>query len=223
MRSLDINGLTIEWLGHDCFKIKNKIIVYFDPFRIPENLEKANLILITHEHFDHCSIEDLLKIVDKNTIVVAANICRKSDLPNIENRVKKIIYMKPGSTLTIDDIKIETIPAYNVNKFRSPGVPFHPKGESRVGFILTYEGKRIYHAGDTDHISEMKNLSNIDIALLPVSGTYVMTPEEAAEAVKDINPKLAIPMHFNSIVGSTVDAMRFRELSEKFTRVEILE
>ncbi|MEM5801847.1 MAG: MBL fold metallo-hydrolase [Candidatus Aenigmatarchaeota archaeon] len=223
MGAISLNGLKIEWLKHDCFKIKDKRVIYFDPFQLSNELEPADLILITHEHFDHCSIEDIQKIIKKTTIIVAAEICKKSDLPSIEGKVKKIVYMKPNSTLPIDEITIEAIPAYNVNKFKAPGVPFHPKGENRVGFVLNYEGKRIYHAGDTDYIPEISSLKNIDVALLPVSGTYVMTAEEAAEAVKNFRPKLTIPMHIEGgVVGTYRDARRFKDLASNFTKVEIL-
>ncbi len=224
MSNFVLGELKIEWLGHDCFKIKNKIIIYIDPFQIKnKEMEKANLILITHEHFDHCSLEDIQLIADKKTIIVAAEICKKGELQYMEGKVKRIFYLKPNSSISIDDIKIEAIPAYNTNKFRSPGVPFHPKGESRVGYVLNIEGKRIYHAGDTDNISEMRDLKNIDLALIPVSGTYVMTAEEAADAVQNFKPKFAIPMHWGSIVGSRKDAERFKELTKNFCHVEILE
>jgi len=223
MKTLNLGNLSVEWLGHDCFKVKNKRIIYFDPFELKGKLEQADLILITHEHFDHCSTGDLKKIIKKETIVIAADICRKTDIPILEGGVKKIVYIKPKSTFTIDEIKIETVPAYNTNKFRSPGVPFHPKGENRVGYILNLDGKRIYHAGDTDLIPEMGSLKDIDLALLPVSGTYVMTSEEAVEAVKTIKPKFALPMHYGEVVGSREDAEKFKRMAESFTQVAILE
>jgi len=117
-------------------------------------------------------------------------------------------------------VVIEAVPAYNLNKFREPGTVFHPRAEKRLGFIAALDGTRVYFAGDTDFIPEMKSIK-CDIALLPVSGTYVMTAEEAAEAAKAINPKIAVPMHYGAIVGSEADAKKFKSLV-KNCQVEIL-
>src|SRR3989454_776023 len=127
-------------------------------------------------------------------------------------KVKEVKAVKPGDKVAFGDITIEVVPAYNLNKFREPGKPFHPKEDGKVGFILSVNGVRVYHAGDTDTIPEMKGFKT-DVALLPVSGTYVMTPEEAAEATRMIKPKLAIPMHYGAIVGSENDAEKFKQLA----------
>lgn len=212
-------NINIEWLGHDGFKIsKANYNIYIDPYKINDN-EKADIILITHGHFDHCSIEDISKLIKENTNVVVTADC----ISNV-GRFKKIKLkvVEPNSALEVDGIKIQTIPAYNLNKFRSPGQVFHAKVESWVGYILTIGKIRIYHAGDTDFIPEMKKLNNIDVALIPVSGTYVMTPEEAAQAVNYIKPKVAIPMHIGSVVGSKEDAETFKSLVKEGIKVEIL-
>ena len=185
----------IEWLGHDGFLIKgdDKTIV-MDPFEVKGH-EPAHIILITHEHYDHCSPEDVKKIQrDFTVIVTEANSARK-----LSGDVRVV---QPGDKLTVFGIPIEAVPAYNTNK------NFHPKDKGWLGFIVTVNGVRIYHAGDTDLIPEMDTLQ-VDIALLPVSGTYVMTAEEAVEAAKRIKPKLVIPMHYGTIVGSEDDARRF--------------
>jgi L-ascorbate metabolism protein UlaG (beta-lactamase superfamily) len=210
------SNIKINWLGHSGFKIDNSKVIYIDPFRINQN-EKANLILITHEHYDHLSLEDINKIYSDHTIIIASNVC-KSSLINFKN----VKFINPGNKLKIDDIEIEAVYAYNVNKFRSPGIPYHQKEDKKLGYILTVNNTRIYHAGDTDLIPEMNNLKNIDIALLPVSGKYVMDVNEAVEAVKIIKPKLAIPMHYASIVGTKEDAKNFQKLANKFCKVEIL-
>jgi L-ascorbate metabolism protein UlaG (beta-lactamase superfamily) len=210
-------NLEILRLVHSAFKIRSDKVIYIDPFNLPENQEKGDLVFITHEHFDHFSIEDLKKICDEKTIIVASALC-KDGLKDLT--YKEIKFIEPHQEFKIEGINVETIPAYNINKFREPGKVFHPKGEPRVGYVLEIDGVRIYHAGDTDSIEEMKNLKNIDIALLPVSGTYVMTAEEAAESVEVINPKIAIPMHYGAIVGSSEDAKRFKELSK--VQVEII-
>lgn len=205
---MKILGIDIKWLGHDSFKIKTDKVIYIDPFQIEPD-EKADLIFITHEHFDHCNPEDIEKLIKDDTVLVGIPLCKDS-FSKFSSDVKEIIYLKPNQKKTIEGIEVETVPAYNVNKFREPGKPFHPKQDGKVGYILNIDGKRIYHAGDTDLIAEMKNFGNIDIALLPVSGTYVMTAEEAVNAVDWIKPKIAIPMHYKKIVGTQEDALKFK-------------
>lgn len=207
---MKFDDIEIEWLGHDGFKIKNSNIICIDPFKIKDN-EKADLILITHEHYDHLSLEDINKIYSNNTMIVAAEIC-KDNLNNFKN----VKFVNPEDKLKIFDIEIEAVHSYNINK------KFHLKSENRVGYIININNTRIYHAGDTDLIPEMNNLKNIDIALLPVSGTYVMDVNEALECVKIIKPKIAIPMHINSIIGTIKDAEEFKEKASKYCKVEIL-
>lgn len=180
-----------------------------DPFKIRPIPDKADLLLISHEHFDHLSLDDIKKVSSDKTTIITIPACKK-ELSSV--KAKEIKTVKPGDKLSVGEIAVEAVPAYNLNKFREPGKPFHPKEDGKVGFVVSIKGVRVYHAGDTDPIPEMKNVKT-DIALLPVSGTYVMTPEEAAEAAKMIRPKLAIPMHYGAIVGSDTDAERFKQLS----------
>ncbi len=187
----------IHWLGHDTFKIVGEKVIYTDPFKIKKKDEEADIILITHEHYDHCSPDDVKLVQGPNTVIVTTADCAKK----LTGKVKTV---KPGDTITVEGIEIEAVPSYNTNK------QFHPKPNGWVGYIFTVKGQRIYVAGDTDYIPEMKNF-RVDIALLPVSGTYVMTAEEAVKAALDIRPKIAIPMHYGSIVGSKDDADRFAE------------
>jgi len=189
----------IHWLGHDSFRLEGEVTVYIDPWKLPPNSPKADIILITHDHYDHCSPEDVAKIQKADTVIVTIPAAARK----LKGEVKTV---KPGDKITVKGIEIEAVPAYNTDK------PFHPKGAGHVGFIVTLGGKRIYHAGDTDFIPEMKGLK-VDIALLPVSGTYVMTAEEAAKAAEAIKPEVAIPMHYGEIVGSERDAERFKELT----------
>ena len=188
----------IHWLGHDSFRIDGPATIYVDPWQLPAGVPQADLVLVTHDHYDHCSPKDVTRISKADTVIVTIAAAAKK----LKGDVRVV---KPDDSLTVKGIPIEVVPAYNVNK------KFHPRDAGHVGFIITVDGQRIYHAGDTDFIPEMKDFK-VDIALLPVSGTYVMTADEAANAAKAINPKVAIPMHYGEIVGSREDAERFREL-----------
>ncbi len=204
------NEIELTWLGHASFLISHRGRTYYiDPFKIKAG-EKADAVLVTHEHFDHLSLEDIRKIMKPDTYLVAPENCRDK-LKLLRAGIMKIV--RPGDSLEVKGARIEAVPAYNVNKFRAPGVVYHPKEESSVGYVIELDDVRIYHAGDTDFIPEMRDLK-VDIALVPVSGTFVMTPEEAAEAVNTFKPKIAIPMHYGAIVGSRSDAEKFKELAE---------
>ena len=197
----------MTWLGHDAFRIDGSKTVYFDPYNIEPGI-KADLVLVTHDHFDHCSPDDVDKIVQPETVIVT----EKDSAKKLSGTVKIV---KPGDSLAVDDVKIEALPAYNTNK------DFHPKANGWLGFVLEMDGVRVYHAGDTDFIPEMKAL-NVDIALLPVSGTYVMTADEAVEAALAINPGVAVPMHYGAIVGDSSDADVFKAKLERKVKVRIL-
>jgi len=207
------------WLGHDCFKVKAAgLTIYFDPYEIKGG-EPADIVFASHGHFDHLSPGDIAKISTGETVVVTT----PSSKPQLSGvKLKEVLTVKPGDRVEVKGVEVQAVPAYNVNKFMSPGRVFHPKEEGGVGFLVTLAGVKIYHAGDTDLIAEMEGLQP-DVALIPVSGTYVMTAEEAAEALKKIKPKVAIPMHYGSIVGSPEDAEKFRQLAPKEVQVVILE
>jgi L-ascorbate metabolism protein UlaG (beta-lactamase superfamily) len=140
---------SIHWLGHDSFRIDGPPVVYFDPWQLTGDLPTADLVLVSHQHGDHCSPADVKKVSDAHTIVVANKLAAEA-LPGARA-------VAPGDSLTLKGIKIEVVPAYNVNKFRAPGVPFHRKPDQHVGYIVTMDGMRVYFAGDTDHIPEMKD------------------------------------------------------------------
>lgn len=205
----EYRGLKISWLGHDSFKIKNGKTVIIDPFKIRPTSDKADILLISHEHFDHFSLDDIKKVVNENTTILTIPVVKK-ELSGL--KVKEVKAVKPGDKLKLGDVSVEVVPAYNLNKFREPGKVFHPKEDGKAGFIIGINGVTVYHAGDTDAIPEMKGLKP-DVALLPVSGTYVMTPEEAAQAAKMVEPRLAIPMHYGVIVGTEKDAQKFKQLT----------
>jgi len=197
----------IHWLGHDTFKIVKDVVIYTDPFKI-KNKDNADIILITHEHFDHCSPDDIKKLQTNDTVIIAPKDC----IAKLSGNVKAIT---PGKRITVKGITIEAIPAYNTNK------QFHPRSNQWAGYIITIDTMRIYMAGDTDYIPEMKSLKNISIALLPVSGVYVMTADEAAQAALTIQPAVAIPMHYGSIVGTIADAKKFESLLKGKVQVVI--
>jgi L-ascorbate metabolism protein UlaG (beta-lactamase superfamily) len=190
----------IHWLGHSAFRIEDTSTqIYIDPYKLPENLPKADIIFITHAHYDHFSIEDIARIKKDNTIIVATK--------DVTSKIGKgTVTVVPGQNYTVGRLKVMTVPAYNLDK------KFHPKGNNWVGYIITLSsGQRIYHAGDTDFIPEMRKVIT-DIALLPCGGTYTMTAQQAAEAANTFKPKVLIPMHWGEVVGSKADAEEVKKL-----------
>jgi L-ascorbate metabolism protein UlaG (beta-lactamase superfamily) len=202
-------NIELKWLGHSSFMILfNNQIIYIDPYKIQweeYEVEKADIIFITHSHYDHCSIEDMQKLSKDGTMIVCTADCQ-SKLAKISRKII-VKLVSPGDRLNFEKEKIDfwTIPAYNIGK------PIHTREEDWVGYILSLGGTQIYHAGDSDFIPEMKKLSTvkIDIAMLPIGGTYTMNGGEAATAAKFIQPKIAIPMHYGSIAGTGEDAKQF--------------
>ena len=205
---INVEGVEIRWNGHDGFRFdSNNKRIYVDPYKLIKEYDDkndANIILISHNHFDHLSIEDINKIVNKNTKICTSEECLDSLKKNYP--ANDIILLEPGETKKIieDGITITGIEAYNTNK------NFHPKKDKKIGFIIETNNLSIYHTGDTDIIPEMEKV-NPDVLLAPVSGTYVMTAQEAIKATNEIikPKKLAIPMHYGTIVGTVKDAEDF--------------
>jgi L-ascorbate metabolism protein UlaG (beta-lactamase superfamily) len=204
-------GFELTYLEHDTFRIRaGGLVVYTDPFQImPQNI-KGDIVTITHDHYDHMSESDLRKVTSENTIIIASVNCADK-LKAFEAKEK--LFVKPGSRIERLGLTFEAVPAYNINKFRGPGIVFHPREYLGVGFVIDYSGSKLYHAGDTDNIQEMGSLKDISVALLPVSGTYVMTPEEASKAAAVIRADVSVPMHWGAIVGKREDALKFQELA----------
>jgi len=190
----------ITWLGHASFRIEGEgMVIYVDPWKL-KSAKEADLILITHSHHDHLSEDDISKVRGRRTAIIGST--------DVASKLPGAIPMRPGDEREVMGVKVEAHRAYNPKK------QFHPKENDWVGFVVDIGGYRIYHSGDTDVIPEMKGLKDIDVALVPVGGTYTMNAEEAAEAVKLIGPKKAMPMHWGDIVGSRKDAKKFQRLAD---------
>ncbi len=203
----------IKWLTHACFRITTNTgyVIYTDPYKIESGETPADIILASHDHFDHADGKSIKNIIQEDTVV----ICPKSSSSKLAKFNAKGI--DPNDSLDIEGIRITAVPAYNPNK------AFHPKGNKWIGFIIEVDGKRIYHAGDTDVIPEMKNVSDIDVALIPVGDTYTMGFKEAVECLNIIKPKIAVPMHdwdkdlneFSKMVSSTDSGVKVEILKGK--------
>ena len=190
------------------------IIIWFDPYKLPESENRADYVFITHSHFDHLSFEDIEKIATKKTHFFAPYDC----IPKLADAgYKKFTSVEPGTKDEIEDnILVETVPMYNLKK-----TTYHPRGNKWVGYILTIEGKRIYHTGDTERIPEMKDI-NCDIVFVPLGQTYTMdSVEDAVEAVLDVKAKIAIPFHYGLYEGKNEDAIKFKGLLEGKVEVVI--
>ncbi len=221
---MEVRGIKIDFLGHSGFLISNENgkRIAIDPYNISDNVDKVDIILITHSHYDHCSIKDISKLVKEGTILVVT--------PDSQSKITKIDgvemqIVEVGDELEFGNVKIEALPAYNVGK------DFHPKNENWLGYLVKVNDVVVYHTGDSDKIPEMEKLTGYGkegiefVVLLPVSGTYVMNVEEAVEVALMLKPDLVIPMHYGAGVAGTVeDAKKFVELcKEKGLRAELLE
>jgi L-ascorbate metabolism protein UlaG (beta-lactamase superfamily) len=207
MRTVETRTAGIHWLGHDSFRVDGSRTVYFDPFKIAAG-PLADLILVSHEHYDHCSPDDIDRIRGPQTVIVTEKDAARKLVGDVR-------ILKAGESLAVGTLRVEALPAYNIDK------RFHTRDKGWLGFVVEMDGRRIYHAGDTDFIPEMAGL-RVDVALLPVSGTYVMTASEAAQAALAIRPGVAIPMHYGAIVGGIEDADRFRQALSGKVPVTIL-
>lgn len=195
------NKITINC--HSSIKITDNKIIYFDPYKINDNYKDADIIFITHDHYDHFDVDSINKIIKDDTILVIPDKMNVENLLEINS--KNIVKVLPNKTYDIRGYKIETIPSYNINK------NFHPKENNWVGYIITINNERIYVAGDTDITSENKKVK-CDIALVPIGGKFTMNYNEAAEFINLIKPKTVIPTHYAEIIGSKIDGENFKKL-----------
>ena len=194
----------IEVLYHSSIKINKEKTIYIDPFKIDKDYNDADIVFITHDHFDHYSEEDIDKVINENTtIIIPEELLTKLLRKGINKNA--IITVEPNKKYIVQGIKFETIPAYNTNK------TFHPKENDWIGYIIMLDGIRYYIAGDTDITEENKKVK-CDVAFVPVGGTYTMDFKEAAQLINEIQPKIAVPTHYGSIVGTEQDATDFIKL-----------
>lgn len=204
----------LEVLCHSSIKINKEKIIYIDPFKINENFNDADIVFITHSHYDHYSKEDINKIKKDDTKIIAPKETIEKLLQE-GYKQKNIIAVEPNKEYKVEGIKFETISAYNIDK------KFHPKENEWVGYIIELQGIRFYIAGDTD-INEENRKAKCDVAFVPVGGTYTMNYKEAANFINEIKPKIAVPIHYGSVVGTKQDAINFIGLVESNIRCEIL-
>ena len=207
----------IELIAQSAIRIKNQEnkIIYFDPFKLEEQYKNdADYIFITHQHFDHFSPEDILKIKNENTKIIAPRDL-EIEIEKLDFQKDNVLLVEPSREYNIDEIKFSTVPAYNINK------NFHKKEFNWVGYVVEIDNEKIYVAGDTDNTEEARNVE-CDIACVPIGGTYTMTYKEAVDLILAIKPKVAIPIHYKTIVGSEEDAQDFKELLKNDVEVKIL-
>jgi L-ascorbate metabolism protein UlaG (beta-lactamase superfamily) len=194
----------IHWLGHDSFRLDGGVTLYIDPYKLPAGQPAADVVLVTHEHYDHYSPGDIERIAGPGTLVVApASV-------TVQVVDLETVTVAAGDAVEVRGVGVQVVPAYNLDKFRAPGEPYHPRESGHVGYVVAFEGVRYYHAGDTDAIPEMAEV-HCDVALLPVGGTYTMTWEEAAGACGLIDAVAAVPMHYGEVIGDAHDAEAFRD------------
>jgi len=198
--------LMISFLGHGSLMMAyNGKTLHVDPVSAEAdyaNLPKADLILITHDHHDHLDAAAVNAIKKSSTKIVGN--------ADVGKQIQGAMVMRNGDTQTVAELKIEAVPAYNIQHMRKPGMPFHPKGVGN-GYVLTFGDKRLYIAGDTENTPEMKQLKNIAIAFLPMNLPYTMTPEMVADAAKAFRPAILYPYHY----GETDTAKIFHLLKDE--------
>lgn len=216
MGLLQLESLKVEWLGHASFRITDAEIIYIDPYKPPKDMKKSNLIFVTHDHYDHCDVNNIKELSSATGVIIAPASCAEQ-LTGMNVRI-----VKPGDKFETNNIGIEVVSAYNTSKFASSGEPYHKKDKC-VGYVITIDGKRIYHAGDTDFINEMKDIKNIDVALVPIGGVFTMDDKEAAQAVNAIKPKIVVPMHYNTFDKIRADVNYFASMVDAGIEVRVLE
>ncbi len=194
----------IKVLCHSSIRVQKEKVIYIDPFKIIENCNDADIIFITHDHYDHYSEEDIEKIRKESTLIIVPEPMGEKVLNNGFTK-ENVIEVSPNKKYEVKGIEFETVPAYNINK------QFHPKENNWVGYIIELDNVKYYIAGDTDITEENKKVK-CDVAFVPVGGTYTMDFEEAATLANELKSKIAVPTHYGSVVGKKEDATNFINL-----------
>lgn len=210
MKTGRVGEAEITALGHAGFIIEfaeKKLRIALDPYDI-NGEDPVDYIFVSHQHYDHCDPSSIRKLLKASSKIIAP-VCCQDELSEFGNQVEFLVDKDKHKH---KQLTYWALPAYNTNKYRTPNEVFHPVEMGGVGFVVEVDKFRFYHAGDTDHIPEMALLKKLSVAFLPISGTFVMTVEEAVEAAKVLDPKLVIPMHFGKILGSVSDANRFHSM-----------
>lgn len=215
-----VGGIEIEWVGHSTVAMYGEKVIYIDPFSevLKGGEPAADIIVSSHAHRDHFDVAAINKLSGAHTCLIAKS---GSDFSSINcNQVKEI---EIGESLVIDGVEIKAVHAFNTHRFRSEGVPFHPQGFG-MGILIRVGNVKLYYAGDSDFIEPMNALKEegLDVALLPIGGTYTMDVDEAVESVKAIQPKVAIPVHYNHIKGTEADPQAFKEKVELNTQTKVV-
>ena len=204
----------VKVLYHSSIRINKEKIIYIDPYNVDIKYNDADLIFITHSHYDHYSKEDIDKVKKDDTIIIAPKDLEEK-IQNDGFSPENIVIVTPNEAYEVGNIRFETVRAYNINK------QFHPKSNDWVGYILNLDDGRYYIAGDTDDNEDNRKVK-CDVAFVPVGGTFTMTAEEAAGLINVIKPKIAVPIHYGGIVGTQEDANRFIDLLDNDIDGEIL-
>lgn len=204
--------INININAHSSIRIEKEVVIYFDPFMIEKEKNDADIIFITHDHFDHFSIEDIKKVTKKSTVFV----CPKTIVESLTNKgIGNIVSLDPYEKTNILRVDVEAIPSYNVWK------PMHKKKNKWLGYVITIDKKKIYVVGDSDNTVDAQKVK-CDIILIPVGGYYTMDYKAASKLVNTIMPKIAIPTHYGSLTGTKEDGNKFSKLIDKNIKVELL-
>jgi L-ascorbate metabolism protein UlaG (beta-lactamase superfamily) len=211
--SVELFGVKVTWLCRSGFLLEfGGKKIYIDPYKVPSGAATADLIIVTHEHYDHCDPTNIGRIVGKDTRIVAAQPCQRK----LQMFSQLATFVRPGDYPSAKGFYLKTIPAYN------PSKQFHPKGNG-MGVVIPINGKNFYHAGDTDFVPEMASLKDIGVAFLPIGGKYTMDVEEAAKAANAFKPRAVIPMHYDNEGEIRAEPEKLRARLDSSIKLEILE
>lgn len=202
----------VEVLTHSSIKINGQKTVYFDPYEVREDYHDADLVFVTHEHFDHYSPADIRKVAKEDTWLILPESMKGQEdkAGGLETK-----FIQPGGTMELKGLMVKAVPAYNRLK------PFHPKSKGWVGYLVTMGTVVYYIAGDTDVTTENQKIS-CDVALVPVGGKFTMDYKDAAKLVNTIKPRIAIPTHYGSVAGSPQDGQNFKRLVDKTIETRVM-